>query len=83
MKPLAKKIWEEPAAFIGLLTSLALLVLNLLTDADWGVESIVTIVAPLASALGIRQLVYSPAAMEKATAPPDPRTRLAKAEERL
>ena len=65
MKPIAKKIWEEPAAFIGLLTSILLAVLNLLTDNEWDVETIVGILAPLASSLGIRQAVMPTAKAEE------------------
>jgi hypothetical protein len=61
VKPLAKKIWEEPAAAIGLLTSIVLAVLAIVDDAAWDAQTIIGVVAPLASSLGIRQLV-SPAA---------------------
>jgi hypothetical protein len=64
MRILALKLWNEPAAFIGLLTTLGLLALNLLGDSDWSLEQIVAIVAPLASGLGIRQLV-TPASKER------------------
>jgi hypothetical protein len=57
VKELGKRIWYEPAAAIGLLASIILLVINLVGDNDWNVEHIIAIVAPLASALGIRQLV--------------------------
>lgn len=57
MKELAKRVWEEPAVAIGLLTSILLAVLNLVTDNDWNAEHIIAIAAPLLSALGIRPLV--------------------------
>jgi hypothetical protein len=57
MKQLAERAWAEPAVFIGLLVTLALLALALLTDADWDASTIAGVVAPLASALGIRPLV--------------------------
>lgn len=61
MRVLFARIWTEPAAAIGLLTSLVLLVVNLIGTPDWSLQGIVAILAPLASSLGIRQLV-SPAA---------------------
>jgi hypothetical protein len=57
VKPLLNKLWLEPAAFIGLVVTLGLLVLNILGDTDWSVETIIEIAAPLITGLGIRQLV--------------------------
>jgi hypothetical protein len=57
MKELAARVWAEPAVFIGLLVSLGLLTLALLTDPDWDASTILGIIAPVASALGIRPLV--------------------------
>lgn len=70
MKVIAERIWNEPAVFIGLLVTLGLLVVNLLGDSSWSAQQIVEILAPLASALGIRQLV-TPAKKEEP--PPDRR----------
>jgi membrane protein implicated in regulation of membrane protease activity len=75
MKPLMQKIWLEPAAFIGFLTSLALAVGALLAGSDWSWETVVAVIAPLASSLGIRQLVVP---MEKATRPDPQGTTYAK-----
>lgn len=61
MKPLAERVWREPAAALGLLTSVVLALLALVDGADWDAQTIVGIIAPFASALGIRGLV-SPAA---------------------
>ena len=61
MKPIALTVWREPAACIGLLTSVAILVVTLLTGDPWDSSTILAVIAPLASSLGIRQLV-SPAA---------------------
>jgi hypothetical protein len=72
MKVIGQRVYNEPAAFIGLLVSLALLALALLTDADWDASTIAGIIAPLVSALGIRQAVYSPATVDKLTAPAPP-----------
>ena len=57
MKAIGQRVWTEPAACIGLVITLALLAWNLLGDTDWTLETIVAILAPLASSLGIRQLV--------------------------
>lgn len=72
MKVIAQRIWNEPAVCIGVITSLALLVINLIGENDWNFEAILAIIAPLASALGIRQAVYSPATVEKLTEPEPP-----------
>lgn len=69
MKVIAQKVWNEPAVAIGLLVSLVLLVLNLLDDQDWGVQNIIAILAPFASALGIRNLVMPMSKLEEATKP--------------
>ena len=56
MKVIAERFWKEPAVAIGFLVSLALLVYALIDD-SFDAQSIVGILAPLVSALGIRQLV--------------------------
>lgn len=65
MKELAKRIWNEPAVAIGLLTSLILLVFNIVGDSTWDAESIIAIAAPIASALGIRTQVTPTAKIEE------------------
>jgi hypothetical protein len=57
MKKIAERIWNEPAVAIGLLATLALLVINLIGGEDWAVETFVEVLTPLAAALGIRQFV--------------------------
>jgi len=57
MKVLGQRVWREPAVAIGLLTSAALVVIALITDAAWDTQTIIGIAAPFASALGIRPLV--------------------------
>jgi hypothetical protein len=69
MKVIASKIWNEPAVTIGFLVSVALLVANILADKDWGAESIIAILAPLAASLGIRGLVMPMSKLEEATKP--------------
>lgn len=73
MKVLAQRIWNEPAVCIGLLTSLVLLALNFATGDDWSADAIIAILAPIISALGIRQVVYSPNTVEELTAPETPK----------
>ena len=63
MKPLIQKLWTEPAAFIGLLTTIALAIGAVITGSDWSWEAIVAIIAPLLTGLGIRQAV-TPAALK-------------------
>jgi hypothetical protein len=60
MRVIARTVWQEPAAAIGLLTSVALIALAVLSGASWDASTIAGILAPLLSGLGIRQLV-SPA----------------------
>lgn len=57
MKVILDKLWLEPAAFLGLLVSIGLLVVNLIGNTDWSAQEIVEMLAPLATGLGIRQLV--------------------------
>ena len=64
MKSVAQQLWNEPAAFIGLMTSILLAVIAVVTGTDWNAQTILGIVAPVASGLGIRQLV-TPVAKEK------------------
>jgi hypothetical protein len=63
MSEIAVRVWREPAVFIGLLTSVALLVIKLATGDPWDTATIAGVAAPLVSALGIRELV-SPVAKE-------------------
>lgn len=69
MKVIAQKVWNEPAVAIGLLVSAVLLVVNLLDDQDWGVQSIIAILAPFATALGIRGAVVPMSKLEEVTKP--------------
>lgn len=57
MSEILKRVWREPAVFLGLLTSVALAVITIATGDPWDTAAIAAVVAPLASALGIRQLV--------------------------
>ena len=61
MKTIAQTVWREPSAAIGLLTTVALALLAVLTGTDWDASVIAGIAAPFLSSLGIRQLV-TPAA---------------------
>ena len=70
VKAIAVEIWEEPAAFIGLLVTLALLVGAILTDSEWNWETIVAILAPLLTALGIRGTVTPNIKAAAGVAPP-------------
>jgi hypothetical protein len=69
MKVIAQKIWNEPAAAIGLLATVVLLVINLLGDKDWGAQNVIAILAPFATSLGIRGLVMPMSKLEEATKP--------------
>ena len=68
MKEIAQRIWREPAAGIGLITTLILLLVAWATDAEWDAALILAVIAPFTSSLGIRQLVYPAAGpLPKAT----------------
>ena len=57
MKVIAQKVWAEPAVFIGLVVTLGLLAGALIAHQHIDAGVIVGILAPLGSALGIRQVV--------------------------
>jgi hypothetical protein len=57
MSEIAKRVWREPAVFLGFVTSAALAIITIATGDKWDTAAIVAVIAPLASALGIRQLV--------------------------
>ena len=65
MKVIGQRIWNEPAAAIGLLTSIVLAVIALVSSADWDAQTIIGIVAPFASAIGIRSLVTPTAKVDE------------------
>lgn len=65
MKAIAKRVWEEPAVAIGLLTSIALVILNLVGD-DTDTINWIEVAAPLLAALGIRPLVTPTQKIEEA-----------------
>lgn len=57
MKVIAQKVWSEPAVFIGLVVTLGLLAGALIAHQPIDAGVVIGILAPLGSALGIRQLV--------------------------
>ena len=63
MGAIARRVWSEPAVFIGLCVTLGLLAAALIAHQHIDAGVIVGILAPLGSALGIRQVV-TPAAKE-------------------
>jgi len=56
MSEIGKRIWNEPAVFIGLLTSI-ILALIAWVNGSWNTSDIIGVIAPLVSSLGIRQFV--------------------------
>jgi len=57
MKVITKQIWNEPAVFIGFITTVAIAIVTVVTGDDWDIGTIVGTLAPLVSALGIRSQV--------------------------
>jgi hypothetical protein len=64
MKEIARRIWYEPSVAIGLLVSIALLVGALIQDASFDWDTILVILSPLLTGLGIRPLVKPTAKIE-------------------
>jgi len=71
MSVIAQRVWREPAVAIGLLFSIALLVVNLAASEGFDAATVVSVAGPLLSALGIRQTV-SPAAGPRPLPEPEP-----------
>jgi hypothetical protein len=65
VKEIGKRVWLEPAACIGLVASVVLALLAVLSDAEWDAQTIVGIAAPFVSALGIRPLVTPTAKIDE------------------
>lgn len=65
MKEIGRRVWNEPAVAIGLLVTIVLLVINIIADSDWGWETIVFILSPLLTSLGVRPLVKPMAKIEE------------------
>ena len=57
MKEIGHRVWNEPSVAIGLLLSVALLVVTLINGEDWDWNTILLVVGPLLTGLGIRPLV--------------------------
>lgn len=57
MKEIGKRIWEEPSVAIGLLLSVALTVVTLLNGTDFDWNTILLVLGPLLTGLGIRPTV--------------------------
>ena len=57
MRKLFARVWHEPAVFLGFATSVALIIITLATGDHWDTATVAGVIAPLASALGIRELV--------------------------
>jgi len=72
MKEIVVRVWREPAVAIGLLVSLVLLVITLATGDKWDTSTILAVIAPFASSLGIRQLVSPASGSPESQAPAEP-----------
>jgi len=76
MKEIANRVWREPAVAIGLITTIALAVLAVVTGTNWDASVIVGIVAPVVSALGIRTQVTPVTGQHETPAPGPPGSEL-------
>jgi membrane protein implicated in regulation of membrane protease activity len=65
VKVIAQRVYREPAVFIGLVASVVLALLAVLSGAEWDAQTIVGIAAPFVSALGIRPLVTPTAKVDE------------------
>lgn len=65
MKEIGKRIWEEPSVAIGLLLSIALTVITLLNGTDFDWNTILLVLGPLLTGLGIRPTVKPMATIEE------------------
>jgi outer membrane biosynthesis protein TonB len=76
MQEIVKRVWREPAVAIGLLTSIALAIIVVVSGDSWDLAAITGVAAPLVSALGIRSQVTPTAKAEPepepAKPPPEP-----------
>lgn len=57
MDEIAKRVWREPAVAVGLLTSIVLAIVAVVSGDSWDVSTIAGIAGPLVAALGIRPFV--------------------------
>ena len=57
MRGLAQRIWREPAVAIGFLTTVILAVVAVISGTDLDAGTVIGLLAPLVSSLGIRQFV--------------------------
>jgi hypothetical protein len=57
MKEIGRRIWYEPSVAIGLLLTVAMTVITLLSDTTWDWNTILLVCGPLLTGLGIRPTV--------------------------
>jgi hypothetical protein len=69
MQEIVRRVWKEPAVAIGLVTSVALAIIVVVSGDAWNVSTIAGVVAPLGSALGIRTQVTPTGGKTKDAAP--------------
>jgi len=70
MQQIVQRVWKEPAVAIGLVTSIALAIIVVISGDSWNVSTITGVIAPFASALGIRTQVKPVGRPDEATPPP-------------
>jgi hypothetical protein len=58
MSEIAHRVLREPAVFFGLITSIALAAITIISGDPWDLAAIAAVILPLAEALGIRSLVH-------------------------
>jgi hypothetical protein len=70
MQQIVQRVWKEPAVCIGLVTSIALAIIVIVSGDSWDLSAITGVIAPFAASLGIRGVVSPAIAKQDDTKPP-------------
>jgi C4-dicarboxylate transporter len=57
VKEIITRAYHEPAIFLGLLASVVMALITIISGDGWDITAIASVIAPLAAALGIREVV--------------------------
>jgi hypothetical protein len=59
MRELWRRIWNEATVAIGFISTVALIIATAVTNAKWDAGTVVAVLAPLATALGVKGISKS------------------------